>query len=579
LYAWIWEPGVSLTICEAATMRPIHPLRGHKGDVLAVAVTRDGRRIVSAGADATVRIWDFPSGRALRTLRGHAGPVCAVAVTPDGARVLSGGADRTIRLWDTESGVELRTLQGHENEVTSLAAAWDGRRAVSGSADATVRVWDLVSGSELSSLHGHQGRVTSVDIAADGRVVSGGVDQTARVWDPDVRQSTPHARTGGATPGLVQALAITPDGKRIISAHFLGSLCVLDAATGQVERSWTAHDSWLNDVTVTPDGSCLVSASHDGTVKVWGMNSGRELQALRVHEEYSPGSAGGDVTRVCVTADGRVFAGTEHGKIKVWMLVRGAPLGALDERVHYYRPLIALAAFPDGERLLSADGSLAVIWDLRSNGDHVQHVDLVRGAIDRVPIDRLDHLRLESGQVHLHAMAISPDGRRLAWFAKLPLSGGPILGVSDADSGRLIHAMPERSFRSEFWEDPTTRNLSWSTDGRRIVFAGQDRTVQVWDAETGRLVTRFPFLSGMTCATRGELIAAGGPDGGIHLLELRGVEIGPTVVTPGNQRGRYWFRCPGCALAVEIAPEALGTEVVCQQCSVRLRLNPFAAAS
>jgi WD40 repeat protein len=76
----------------------------------------------------------------------------AVAVTPDGRYVVSASGDHTLRVWDLETGLELRTLAGHTSWVVSVTA--DGRYAVSASDDDTLRVWDIETGKSLSTYHG-----------------------------------------------------------------------------------------------------------------------------------------------------------------------------------------------------------------------------------------------------------------------------------------------------------------------------------------------------------------------------------------------------------------------------------------
>ena len=94
---------------------------------MAVALTGDGRRAVSASDDGTLKVWDLGIGAELGTLAGHSRPVWSVALTGDGQRAVSASEDGTLKVWDLESGAELRTLKGHRYWIRSVAVTEDGR--------------------------------------------------------------------------------------------------------------------------------------------------------------------------------------------------------------------------------------------------------------------------------------------------------------------------------------------------------------------------------------------------------------------------------------------------------------------
>jgi hypothetical protein len=121
----------------------VRDLVGHADKVTACAVTPDGRRVVSASEDKTLKVWDLETGRALATLEGHGDRVSACAVTPDGRRVVSASEDKTLKVWDLETGRALATLEGHADGVRACAVTPDGRRVVSASKDTTLKVWDF----------------------------------------------------------------------------------------------------------------------------------------------------------------------------------------------------------------------------------------------------------------------------------------------------------------------------------------------------------------------------------------------------------------------------------------------------
>jgi WD40 repeat protein len=81
-----------------------------------------------------VKVWELESGRLLRSLEGHTDWVNAVAVSPDGRFIVSGSSDdRTVKVWELESGRLLRSLEGHTDWVWAVAVSPDGRFIVSGS--------------------------------------------------------------------------------------------------------------------------------------------------------------------------------------------------------------------------------------------------------------------------------------------------------------------------------------------------------------------------------------------------------------------------------------------------------------
>jgi WD40 repeat protein len=249
-------------------LRGVSTLIGHTTFVMAVALTPDGRRAVSASDDNTLKVWDVASGRELRTLTGHEGPVWAVAVTPDGKRAVSGSNDRTLKVWELDNGRELRTLTGHLRRVNAVAVTPDGQRVVSASGDGTLKLWNLGNGEELRILTGHAN------------------------W--------------------VRAVAVTPDGQHAVSASGDRTLKVWDLDGGRELRTLNGHSREVYGVAMTVDGQLAISASYDKTLKVWELASGRELATFEV---------GASLDCCAVSSDGKtILAGDANGLIHVLRL-------------------------------------------------------------------------------------------------------------------------------------------------------------------------------------------------------------------------------------------------------------------
>lgn len=279
--------------------------------VNAIVFARHQPVAASGGDDATVRLWDVPSGGCLGTFRGHPLAVNDVAVNHEGI-VLSAAGDHTLRVSDPLIGC-LRVLTGHGGAVHAVDVAPDGTTVISGAsgmgqvpfADHTVRMWDVQTGACLRILTGHGHWVTGVAVAPDARgAVSCSTDGTIRVWDLSRGEERGTISSPG---GHVERVALSPDGRTIAAATQRGATILLDAATGNRLRILHSHLGRVNGVAFDADGSTLVTAGEDGTVRAWNVSDG---ECLAIYPAHSPvrsvSSIRADERLACGTADGRV---------------------------------------------------------------------------------------------------------------------------------------------------------------------------------------------------------------------------------------------------------------------------------
>lgn len=288
------------------------PLKGHAGPVLSVAVSGDGKVVVSGSADGTARIWDATTGQEKLTLTGHTGTVTAVAISADGQRVVTAGNDRTVKVWDVPTG-QVLTLVGHVGPVLSAAISADGQRVVSGSADLTIKIWDAAEGQIERTLKGHTGAVTSVALSADGQCIASASWGAAKLWD---------ATTGKEETGLpgptesVYCVALSADGQHVVTGNNDTTVRLWDTPAAS-PHTLAGHAGPVYGVAICPTGPVVISGSADGTVKVWD-RSGKEECALKGHTD--------SVTSVAVSADGRhIVSGSRDGTVKVWDIQRCKP--------------------------------------------------------------------------------------------------------------------------------------------------------------------------------------------------------------------------------------------------------------
>jgi len=299
---------------------------GHSSRIMSLAWSPDGKRIATAGYDKTVRVWDVRNGKVVAAYRGHSDRVNAVVWSPNGQRIASASDDHTIHIWDAVSQIKQMTLQGHVNKVTALSWSSDSPRLASGGLDKIVQVWDSNSGRILFTYSGHKEAIQVVAWlpAASGRsarIASGSTDKTVQVWEP-TKESKGNFFTSRLFPQRgtysytrhtqkVNALAWSPDGRRIASVGNDKTMQVWDVANGKLGFIHRNPASSLNAVAWSPDGRYLAAGGNDKMVQVWDANTRRLLCTYTGHTGY--------VMALAWSPDGKMMAsaGVDH-TLQVW---------------------------------------------------------------------------------------------------------------------------------------------------------------------------------------------------------------------------------------------------------------------
>jgi WD40 repeat protein len=373
----------------------------------------------------------------------------------------------------------------------------------------------------LFTLYGHSGRVTSVAFSPDGtQLITGGYDQTARVWD--VRTGTPllELRLGLLA---VNSVAFSPDGKRIVTGagalNNPAEVKVWDARTGKPELELKGHTLAVSSVAFSPDGKRIVTGSQDQTARVWDARTGAPLLELKgltcavSSVAFSP-----DGTRI-VTGGGVFNASEPVAEVKVW----DAPTGVLLMDLRGHQSYVTSVSFsPDGMRIVTGSwDTTARVWDARTGTlllelkGHTRDVSsvtfspdgtrIVSGSTDQTAkvwdaqtgAPQIDLKGLEG---HMSSVAFSPDGMRIVTG-----SSGTTARVWDARAGTLLLELKHASRVS---------CASFSPDGTRILTGSADKTVRVWDARTGAPVLELTAhtgpVMGVSISTDGTRIVTSG---------------------------------------------------------------------
>jgi cytochrome c len=329
-----------LTAILAVRSEPIHAqLRGHGGSVRALAVSGDGKQLVSGSFDTAAIRWSLSRNVAEQVLRFHEAPVNAVAFLKDG-RIATAGADAHIALWTPGQQTPDRVLDGHSGPIVALAASPDGKWIASAAWDRTVRLWPLAGGPPRV-LEGNTQNVNGVAFSPDGtRVVSAGYDGTIRIWQIGsdraavIDVQTPlntvvitgegemivagangtifFLSAGGQPLGQIKAgetpiiqLALSRDGTMGAAATTRGSVAIFDPRNHKLLHTLVGPGFPVWSVAFMPDNITLLTGGTDAMIRRWNAEKGEPTDSTLISAPEDPlkqyaGDHGAEVFRACV---------------------------------------------------------------------------------------------------------------------------------------------------------------------------------------------------------------------------------------------------------------------------------------
>ena len=314
------HPG-ALTRDSVERLQRVQTLSGDGWSFFGVAVSGDGGLVAAGGSSQPVFVFDTRSGEMLHRLERHRSTVYSLDMTADASRLVSAGRDRTVQLWDPRSGDRLAGSRTHA-ELREVALSADGTRyATVGYYSALGDVWAAADGGRLFQLEGHETRLRSVAWSPDGQwLATGDQDGTILLRDP----ATGEPQVTLVTPdGEVTALAFSPDGETLAVGSGRNRVALWDIETGQEIARWVPHTGGVSGLLYTLDGSVLITAGGDGSVRLWDAGLLPEiadpngLQARLATVGFHEGGCRG----IDLSADGTtlVSAGAD-GLVFVWRL-------------------------------------------------------------------------------------------------------------------------------------------------------------------------------------------------------------------------------------------------------------------
>lgn len=314
--------------CEFA---PVHTLTEHPA-ANHIALSEDGKTLVSGGSDKAIAVWDLATGALQQTLQSDSGVVTALTIAPDGHTIVSGAGDRMVRIWAAATPDPYpQILRGHTtHDISHVQLAADGKTILSGGYG-EVYLWDSDTGEHKATLpetgpdefqigpvtvHNSPPYFRLLDISADSKKLLVETSGRLQIWDVDTHQQTKLPRQWFTR---LASAHFSPDGQTVVTTAYTQPNTYLkfwDVATGEAQADILlsrARESWGygDRLAVTRD---RVFVSTSTGCQVWNLQTG-ELEAVLDIEPLS---------QLVVSPDGKQLIGLKHGiapenaAIQIW---------------------------------------------------------------------------------------------------------------------------------------------------------------------------------------------------------------------------------------------------------------------
>ncbi|MEG3918101.1 WD40 repeat domain-containing protein [Microcoleus sp. T3_A4] len=510
---------------------------GHRSSINVIALTPDGKQIVSGADDGILKVWDLATGKELRSLSGHGNAVTAIIVTPDGKQVISGSKDGTLTVWNLARGQELFTMTEQDYLIETIAVTSDSKWVTTSGLISTngwniikklfyrqnrrIIAWNLetrarrvvLDSSEFDTIalarNGikailcstvHNNNKTYTLLRVKNFEYTLGISKTEYLEvnsKDDITITTDRIYS-------ITVVAITADGKSVISGAENNTLIVWNLETQQPRLTLTGHCEEITLVAISDDGKKAISGSKDKTLKIWNLETGREISTLN--------DISNSVNSVVIASNSKqAFSCSTDKAIKIWDIEERESESLITENIDFTARIIFYVLIILSLSILiflNLDFFTRVLFGFINDCFTELRIFLTRDLLT-IAIDLWKFYDYFKNKTILFLGFLSRVSFRvgsclcylyLVFFPLLKMANIIIPKMNNITNINVNQSCQQTDHDwleswntfDRFHSDSITV-LAVTTDNNRVISGSNDKTIRVWDLETGNLLS---ILSG-----------------------------------------------------------------------------------
>ena len=451
-----------------------------------VYFSHDGRKIIVALVDGTVKILDVQTGQPIRNLldpniqgnAAHTGAVNDAIFSPDDSKIVTASDDNTAKIWNKQ----VRTLQGHNASVSFATFTLDGKNVITISVDGILKMWNADTGRLLYTIQ---------------------------------------------LPGSTVFVEFSNDDKKIAFASDARTVGILNVQTGQLIHTLqdpniqgnTTHIDKINKAIFSFDDSKILTFSKDKTVKIWNAQTGQLIDTLQDPNIQGNTTHIDKINKPIFSFDdSKILTFSKDKTVKIWNAQTGQLIQTLQGPTFIgSSSLVDFVGFsPDSRKIIIAVSEYNEEDELEASFSIVTIWDILTGQL----IQTLQDPDIKGNTTHISkvsAFRFSFDGKTIITVSSVDKT----VKRWEAQTGQLIQTLRDPATQGNTTHDSSINTVKFSHDGIMMITASVDGTVKIWDSQlkSGRKKRVFNWFESELRPDQAAVIAR------LHKAKLQGKKL------------------------------------------------------